>query len=368
MNAFVNAVGPVIGKLVLGYFFGSTVSTIGGTILNMSAKRFADMQTARKAASFAEEFGNSVAKKIDASLIGEGADNDERAVVGRELSSMLDQAPLSNLIVSSNMNTEKLKTSLESIGNPIGLNSREIGFYQFAIRATASHLRNLGPSLEGYDVERDEVVLTALEKIAVNSEKLAQGQKEFESVLSDFMSEIDVLISDEQRKFDAYENDYISKISELLNYVEVLGLDDIKRDRRESNLEVAYLSLSLSGSNKLPSDFASFLYHIIQSNGRAIIQGGAGSGKSTLMRWAATKAMQINDYKPRILIRRGFAMKPKIISNIEVNFNKIIEGILHKSEELIISKTARKTSVTPVEMESGSFSVITHPLVKSEFF
>ncbi|HET9228256.1 MAG TPA: NACHT domain-containing protein, partial [Thermoanaerobaculia bacterium] len=89
-----------------------------------------------------------------------------------------------------------------------------------------------------------------------------------------------------------YEIDYRLAVQRNLDYLEIFGID-LPPESRSQKLSVAYISLNLESrsggsSQSLPAE--ALFDRLKSESGRLLIRGDAGTGKSTLLRWAAMKA------------------------------------------------------------------------------
>ncbi len=100
-----------------------------------------------------------------------------------------------------------------------------------------------------------------------------------------------------ERASDDYESRYLSTIRRDLDYVELLGVE-VLPETSDHSLSIAYIPLTIANLAEVdsedngPEDFEALLNGTLLTNNRLLIIGEAGSGKSTLMRWAAVSASQ----------------------------------------------------------------------------
>jgi hypothetical protein len=95
-------------------------------------------------------------------------------------------------------------------------------------------------------------------------------------------------------RFARFEADYRQILSRTLDHLELFGVD-IEPQSRRYKLSVAYISLSLQTGMEGEDDDTLLSAEDVFSQlrpgaGRLLIRGEAGSGKSTLFRWAALRA------------------------------------------------------------------------------
>ena len=287
MSTLVAALTPVIAKLILGKLLSSDGTAIAGSVIDLAFAKFQEGAKAREAAKFANKIAANVATSLDKTLEREGAKPDEREIVAQELAETLSSAGLARTVISADLNTEEIAKALLRLRKTVALNTREKGFYSLAIKKAAAQLRELAPILAGYATERDARILAMLKAIASSDGEILESQERLVGLLQELDKKVTEQFSTEEQFKSDYLRRYRAQVAELLDYVEILGLDDVNRDRREARLSIAYLSLTVTGKNEQPSDFRQLFPQICLTGGRLVILGGAGSGKSTLLRWAA---------------------------------------------------------------------------------
>ncbi|MBL4829765.1 MAG: hypothetical protein JKY55_07760 [Aliivibrio sp.] len=293
MSELIILLTPVIGKLVIGMFWGETSSAIGGTVLTYLSKKIPTAHDAKSAEKASRIIGKSIASQIDANLDGEGAAEEEKLIVANELAYLLERLPLAKLAIDSSMNEAQIGSSLRSIKPPPGLSEREVGYFNSALLIAAKNLRKVSPLLEGFEVEKTEVILTSLKSTAEKIDSLIDGSEKIYDLLKSAISEFGNLKPSQTDTFNKYTKIYKNATKRLCNYVEIIGLDDITKSKAESELNVAYLSLNTRENGHQSTDFKLLFNKILLEGGRMIIEGAAGSGKSTLLRWATINAFEV---------------------------------------------------------------------------
>lgn len=340
MTEFVFTVAPVIAKLALSHFVGPIAGQLGEPVLRYTMKIFKEEKDARQAANLAENLGKAVAEQILTSLTSDGITPDEMTTVGRELAYTLSQLDVEEILIKGKMNEARISRILSESKIPIGLNSREVDYLRRALSYTGVYIRRVSTSFSAYGIKRDEQILLALEEISSNVNDLVSGIEDVKRLIES-MGDLVGLIKNREGKLSAeFERSYIEKIIRMLNYVEILGLSDAERLNRESNLDVAYLSLYVSQKGSIPSDFTQAVASISRSSGKLIIEGGAGSGKSTLMRWAAvnsSRLSEVSEVKRSWLSDLVFIFGKRDAVNDSKRNNTItsIEGKLNKKNDLV---------------------------------
>lgn len=294
LERFAVILGPTLGKLILSAMFGPQIGGMGGSLISVAANRFKDQKEARRAAKRIEDIGAQIAEDMQAAIKGEGATDEEIETVANELDLLLRNISLASILVDASLNEGQISQQLRQLKKPAGLNEREIEYINFALSIGSKKLRILAPTLSGYSLERDEVILTTLDALSKNYQTIKSDTSKLNDVCEKVLSELGGIKTKEEREILQFETNYLRHIENLLNYVEILGLDNIPYTKQNAELSVAYLSLSLfHGEDETTSfDFTQLIPKLRNSSVRMVIEGGAGSGKSTLLRWAA---LNLND-------------------------------------------------------------------------
>lgn len=105
--------------------------------------------------------------------------------------------------------------------------------------------------------------------------------------------DVEELVDRPRRLAEGFERDFLDAVLQELDYVEILGIEELDAKTRRAGLSVAYLSLTArlrTGDDQQKLDFATLLALLPVLGNRLFIEGAAGSGKSTLARWAAIQA------------------------------------------------------------------------------
>jgi Calcineurin-like phosphoesterase/NACHT domain len=106
-------------------------------------------------------------------------------------------------------------------------------------------------------------------------------------------------------RVEDYEARYLRSVAKKLDYIELFGID-LPRESKEYSLTVAYVSLNLSDEEATETEGeeeeddltltnqttfpAEQVFDNLADKGRLLIRGIAGSGKTTILRWAAVQS------------------------------------------------------------------------------
>jgi predicted MPP superfamily phosphohydrolase len=106
-------------------------------------------------------------------------------------------------------------------------------------------------------------------------------------------------------RVEDYEARYLQSVAKKLDYIELFGID-LPRESKEYSLTVAYVSLNLSDEETTETEAeeeeddltltnqttfpTEQVFDNLADKGRLLIRGIAGSGKTTILRWAAVQS------------------------------------------------------------------------------
>jgi len=92
-----------------------------------------------------------------------------------------------------------------------------------------------------------------------------------------------------------FERRYLAHVAGKYGKLSIFGLDFSRPGRAQWPLDTAYLSLELTSQNRSDAALPAYRLRVEQAlsgQGRALLRGAAGSGKTTLVQWLAVSAAQ----------------------------------------------------------------------------
>jgi NACHT domain/Leucine Rich repeats (2 copies) len=271
-----------ITKLLLKSWLGDTGADIGDNLLKLGSKRFGDWAKAGAAQRQANRMAGTVVKDLEMFFTNERVDQNAILPAAFELGETIRCHVDAAFLVNQSLNAEAIAKTLLDARPVEKIYSRvepEHGLYVRLVEALAPRLRALAPELASFAHERDAAILQKLDEVAHAAPKLLEALNE--------------LRERPARLAKSFERDYLDAIVKELDYVEILGIEELDSKSRRADLTVAYLSLTArlgEGEEQQKIDFATVLTLLPLFGNRLWIEGGAGSGKSTLVRWAALEA------------------------------------------------------------------------------
>jgi internalin A len=278
-----------IAKLLLKSWLGDTGADISVGLFDLGLKRLGDRAKARSAQHRAEEIADAVIANLERFFANEHVAKEKLAVAASALGDTIEQHVSATFLVNQQLNAKDIEQALldaRPVGEIYKRAESEHGLYVRLVRALAPRLRAVAPELPDYELERDAVLLRKLDEVAASAPRLLVELREFRQQF------------EELRKRPAhlargFERSYLDAIVKELDYVEILGIEELDSKSRKADLTVAYLSLTArlgDGEEQQKIDFATILTLLPVFGNHLWIEGGAGSGKSTLVRWAALQA------------------------------------------------------------------------------
>ena len=209
--------------------------------------------------------------------------------IARELGVTLSAHVSPKLLVEKDLDPAVLTTLLRN-ARPVErgtFSESELAFYDRALEeavryvvSTASALPRFQEALAAENLKRIGRIDADLDKVLEITERIERR-----------------IVGSNADATARFKADYCHAVSQNLDYLELFGAD-IPPEARRHSLSVAYVSLNLQRHDQkkgqpddtLPAE--AVLNDLRPDGGRLLIRGEAGSGKSTLFRWAAIIASE----------------------------------------------------------------------------
>lgn len=203
-----------------------------------------------------------------------------------ELNATINKFNFSRLAVDGRGHADRIEEALLNV-RPVemivGLGPDQIAAYKVAITAVSQTIAEVAMTMPNFKEYAAMESLVILDTIASS---LSTSQSSIDEIRTS-VNKIEATIS-ERTLLDL--ESYKSALARKYDFVEVLGLEAPKK-LREARLSVSYVSLNLVNEDVPPIDFADMLNLVDYGTRRLIIEGPAGSGKSTLCRWVSLNAL-----------------------------------------------------------------------------
>lgn len=300
MSLLVAGVGaPAAIQLLKWYLKGDDVADIpvdlgeeiGKSLIKIVSEKIKDVLTQNKAKREFEALGEKIATKL-LPLFEESVkrgDCDAKKVID-ELQFTLGTKPTPGLLVRENLDPDRIAAELRARHHidATRFTTTERELYEMSLDQSVRHLVNLAAALPKFELAVAKESLERLSRIGSDLDQVLETVQRIEQSV----------VKDSADEFARYEADYRQAVIRKLDYLELFGAD-IPPEARSHSLTVAYVSLNLQREGASEDETTSLpveevLDELGPDSGRLLIRGEAGSGKSTLFRWASIKAAQLN--------------------------------------------------------------------------
>jgi hypothetical protein len=306
-----------LGKFLLKNYLGEPASAVGGGLLDVARKSIESYQQQREAERQFERLGERIVVRL-LPLFERASDRTQLnpAAVANELAMTLDGHIHADFFLTRDLDPVKLSAALRA-ARPAdkGLSEPEAALYDRALDETVRYLVDVAVQLPHFESKAAGISLQRLARIGDDLDKVLERTQRIEREVEEIANRME---SDEEKR-SRYEADYRQVVTRKLDYVELFGVD-VSPEARNQSLSVAYVSLNVqqqAGSQREPISLPvhAVLDTLTQGASRLLIRGEAGSGKSTLFRWAALEAASLtpgasraagaDSPSPARVVRRG---------------------------------------------------------------
>ena len=299
------ACGTSLGKFLSKYYLAEFAQAGIDGFLDFGKDklkdRIKDARSARKAELAFEGVGTEVLERLESDLqsavLGMEEPRPDPNKILRRLQATLTGGLATRFVIRNQIDPQKLADALReatSQSPELLTEAEQRLFDDFASRA-AQYLYRAASKLPQFDEAREE------ESIAT----LAQLANEVSEVLEDARAIRELVVSRPLSDDADYEISYRNAVVAELDKVELFGVD-LPPELKESRLTDAYVTLRLRPSDEDDEDDEPVAAYGKEDRatvtaeeafnrlgplaGRLLVRGGAGCGKTTLVRWAAIQA------------------------------------------------------------------------------
>jgi hypothetical protein len=293
-------VGKKSAAWLLKYFMGDeweAAATIASGVTDSMLTKAGDAIQQDRTRKHFESLGSRIAQNLLAAFETEemhrtkigGVPHIEQQKVVEQIGLTLCGNVDPKFLLRGNLDEEKLKPAFRKARPlPDGvLKEIDTRFYDRVLDQVIVSLVAAADGLPGFQQKSFGEVLDRLDSQHADTLKKLQEMQEWQEQRWEQAERVDPANAE-------YEVTYREHIARTLNYLELFGAD-LPVEARRHSLSVAYVSLNLrqegkDGKESRTMAVDSVLDELSPKAGRLLIRGDAGSGKSTLSRWAARKA------------------------------------------------------------------------------
>jgi hypothetical protein len=306
-----------LGKFLAKHYLGEfSQAGIGGFLdfgKDTFKEKIKDARSARKAEIEFEKVGTEVLERLESDLqsaiLGMEEPRPDPNKIFRRLQAILSGRLAASFVIRKQIDPQKLAEALQeaTVQSSEMLTEDEQRLFEDSTRWVAQYLFRAASKLPRFDEARQEESLSTIAQLASEvSEVLEDARAIREQVVSRPLSD------------DAdYETSYRNAVVAELDKVELFGVN-LPPELKESRLTDAYVTLRLRpGEDDDDDDDEPSSAHdetipetvtaeqafdrLGSQSWRLLIRGGAGCGKTTLVRWAAIQAARGTSRERRII-------------------------------------------------------------------
>ena len=287
LTTLLAATGTSVAKILLKKFLAGSdlVESVSEELPDIAAAGLKGTMEQRQAVRIFEDIADKIVAQLTP-LFEEAGKNGNLNIeaVAHELGVALNGRISADVLLANELVPEKLARAFRDARPlpPAQLSEAEVALYERALDQTARYLVSVATHLPRF-----------VEKMAaIQLQRISRMEGEITRALESVrILEAHVSILSPDKTYARFEADYRQSVSQNVDELELFGVD-IDSQAKRYKLSVAYISLSFLEESSNGEEVAIVpAEHLLQrlrpGNGRLLIRGDAGSGKSTLFRWMA---------------------------------------------------------------------------------
>jgi predicted NACHT family NTPase len=305
-------VGVAAWKLLLKRWLGDDGGAVAGGVVEALKSKFDDAYEQKEAERQFERIGDKIAKRM-VPLFQEASRRGELNLesISYQIGLTLEGNISAEFFVARDLDPAKLTAALRQT-RPLPeatFSEAETSFYERALDEAVRYVVGLASRLPKFDEEVAAQTLQRLSRLEDDLEEVLDTVQRVERTVGSTQDRSihisgsstdsinvsgnnNIIIQQDaisQHQAERYEADYRHRLQQNLDKVELFGAD-IPEEAQRNLLSDAFVSLNVTAEGKDGGGLLSceaVFDSLNPLNGRLIIRGAAGSGKTTLMRWAA---------------------------------------------------------------------------------
>ena len=268
----------LITKWVAGKVLPDGLAGAGEDIANELIKSGMDAAEARARGTRAQQAAKAITGVVESRVEEFGGEDVNAEAVTDALARAFDAAFKSSVLFEHDLDAGRLREAIRGPGSPVGFSERETAMYEASLAALAEAMVAQAPALPGYTSVRDGELL----------KRTGRTEQVTHEALTEIKNVRKAVVDGPAKEADAFRERYAMAVVEQLDEMDLFGVD-LPKESKQYGLTAAYISLSLeSGPDGAQGGALSAGLLLGQATSRRLlIEGEAGCGKSTLMKWMA---------------------------------------------------------------------------------
>lgn len=301
------AISPVLARMLLLRWIGDSdlAEEITASLREIISNISSDLRTQRKTERLFIDIAEEISESLFTLFEFEGAslNSDRQQIVVWAVEDTLPRISmdtvLTTLLLKHDLQAQSLsKELLQRYPHNQELDPQEQMIYERFVHEACQRTVEVVAGLPSFEPQ-------LLGELLRRSRRIEDSAVETLNKIRDLYRNSFSLRKDESLKKRRFEYEYRQAVAWELNKLELFGMKLSKVTSRRHPLTVAYVSLQLRPAS-LPSEFNDYqdtkstsVPAALTNAVRVIIQGNAGSGKTTMLKWIAISAAE-NDFPPEM--------------------------------------------------------------------
>ena len=290
------ALGGPLAKFLLKKYLSDPAEGVAGGLLDIAKARIGAYGDQRQAQREFERLGERIAARLVPLFEREAASADMNiAAVANELAVTLEGRVSADFFVARDLDPARLTAALRE-ARPVEkgpFSAAEVALYDRALVEVVRYVVQIASRLPKFELAFAAASLQRLGRMSDDLEEALDTVRRIERAVMPLAARSNA--ADERSA--RYEADYRQAVARNLDYLELFGADISPESRRHA-LSVAYISLNLKKPTGTGGETESLPVEMVLDSlrpgeGRLLVRGEAGSGKSTLSRWSAIQSASL---------------------------------------------------------------------------
>lgn len=286
---FAAVAGGISKHLLASWLGASFVNTVAGELISTLAGKLGGLREAKQAERQIEAIRDAVVADLETFFVRETNDESKVGRISDALGATLNAVPTTTLLVKGRFDARKVGKAFADAypAARANLDPVEQGLFDRALEATAAALHAIAQRLPDFQSSVASEQLAALDELTANVGKILGN-------LHTIKDDVETIRDRPAKAVQSFEDIYRRTLRKRVAELRLFGLPHHDDAGDELDLKIAYIPLSLTHAGNgltVSLDYSQLLALLPLLGNRLMIEGAAGSGKTTLMQWTALNAL-----------------------------------------------------------------------------